>query len=57
MTGSASRVCLSPCHVTAVNALVSNLKGVHRGVAVVAVLLGSGVILPLIGPVAVSALV
>ena len=57
VAGLAGGTGLGPCHEAAVNALVANLQWVHGGVTVAALLLASGVVGPLVGPVAVPALV
>ena len=48
---------LGPSHESAVNTLVADLQWVHGGVTVAALLLASGVVRPLVGSVAVPALV
>ena len=57
VAGLASRSGFGPCHEAAVNALVANLQGVHGRVAMATLLLRSRVVSPLVGPVAVPALV
>ena len=57
MTGLSGRPCFCPSHESAIHALVPNLHRIHWRVAVTTLFLSSGVVCPLVGPVAVATLV